>query len=288
MIEGRSAREGRVADPRTDARAEARDRFGQAVTTLWLAGDPPMKIKDIAKRSGYSATTVSDVVHGKRFPTKDVARAIITAMGADFGEVDQLWQDLNVSVHNAVPVTPAGVLDDSAAISWYQDNGEFYAACRQSIMTATREIRVTYVRQYTPDEVTSTEAADYFDAILDWAGLPGARSVKRIFGVPAPGMRARGRIIEYLRQHVAEIEQRNLRNYQARVYEYTAVADGLNMALFDQEVAFLAVSGFGPQDLSGMRIDSARCTATLVRHFDQLLAGCKELQEYIEDLDRAA
>jgi transcriptional regulator with XRE-family HTH domain len=245
-----------------------------------------MRIKDIAQRSGYSATTVSDVVHGKRFPTKDVARAIIAAMGADFGEVDQLWQDLNVSVHHAVPVAPAGVLDDSAAISWYQDNGEFYAAARQSIMTATREIRVTYVRQYAPSEVTTSEAADYFAAILDWAGLPGARSVKRIFGVPAPGLRARGRIIEFLRQHAAETEHRNLGNYQARVYEYTAVADGLNMALFDQEVAFLAVSGFGPQDLSGMRIDNARYTATLVRHFDQLLAGSKELHEYIEDLDQ--
>jgi hypothetical protein len=63
------------------------------------------------------------------------------------------------------------------------------------------------------------------------------------------------------------------------------VADGLNVALFDQDVAFLAISGFGPQDLSGMRLDSPTYTAALVKHFDQLLAGSKDLYEYIEDLD---
>lgn len=277
-----------MLDARAQARAEARSKFGEAVTALWMSGNPPMRIKDIARRSGFSATTVSDVLHGKRFPTKDVTQCIVAAIGADFNEVSQLWHELSVSVHNAVPVAPAGVFDEGISISRYQDNGEFYAAARQSIMTATREIRVTYVRQYAPDEVSSSEAAEYFAAILDWAGQPGARSVKRIWGVPTSGMRARSRIIDYLRQHLAEVEERNLKNYQARVYEYTAAADGLNVALFDQDVAFLAISGFGPQDLSGMRLDSPTYTAALVKHFDQLLAGSKELHEYFEDLDGTA
>jgi hypothetical protein len=250
-----------------------------------MRGDPPMRIKDIAERSGFSATTISDVLHGKRFPAKDVAQCIVTAMGADFGDVSELWHELSISVHNAVPVAPAGVLDEAASISRYQDNGEFYAAAHQSIMTASREIRLTYVRQYAPDEVSSSEAAEYFAAILDWAGQPGVRSVKRIWGIPVARTRARRNMLDFLRRHLSEIEGRDLRNYQARVYEYAAVADGLNMALIDQEVAYLAISGFGPQDLSGMRIDSSTFTAALTRHFDQLLAGSKELREYVDDLD---
>src|SRR5260221_12282002 len=123
--------------------------------------------------------------------------------------------------------------------------------------------------------------------MLDWAEGPGARSVKRIFGVPARESRARRKILDFLRLHLAEVEQRTLRNYQARVYEYTAQADGLNVALFDEDVAFLAISGFSAQDLTGMRIDNSQYTRYLVKHFDQLLSGCVLLADYIDQLDNS-
>ncbi|MGH3943205.1 MAG: helix-turn-helix domain-containing protein [Pseudonocardiaceae bacterium] len=274
-----------MPDPRVEVRAEARRKFGEAVSRLWLMGEPVMKIKDIASRSGFSATTVSDVLHGKRFPSKDVAQCIVTALGRDFEEIVPLWLSLSESVHQSVPVAPAGVQDELLAATWYHGNSEFYAAAQQGIDTATREIRLTYIRQYPPSDVSSSEAAQYFAAVLEWAKLPGARSVNRIFGVPTAGVRVRRNILDYLRQHLAEIELKKLKNYQARVFEYSALGDGLNMAVFDQEVSLLAVSGHGPQNLTGMRVDNVRFATYLISYFDQLLLGSEPLPEYLDRID---
>src|SRR5947209_1352815 len=54
-----------VTDPRTHSRAEARRRFGEVITKLLLKSNPDMTIREIARLSGYSTTTVSDVLHGK-------------------------------------------------------------------------------------------------------------------------------------------------------------------------------------------------------------------------------
>jgi transcriptional regulator with XRE-family HTH domain len=265
----------------SDPKAEARGKFGEAIADLWLRGGQ-MKIKEIAKRSGYSATTVSDILHGKRLPKREVAQDIVSAFNGDFSEIAELWKDLSRSVYNAIPIAPQGVEDVTLAASWYTTNSEFYAACRQGAMVAMRDIRVTYIRQCPPDEITSTEAADYFAAILDWAAEPGARSATRVFGVPADSSIARTKLLKFLRQHMEEISQRDLRNYTPLVYEYTARADGLNMALFDEEVSFLAISpGYSPQTLSGIRVDSGRYTRLLATYFNQLSSGCTQLADYL-------
>lgn len=270
--------------PLSDPKSEARTKFGEAVTSMWLRNGQ-MKIKEVAKRAGYSPTTVSDVLHGKRFPKREVAEDITKAFNGNFAEISELWQDLSESVHNAVPIAPAGVEDVTLAASWYTTNSEFYAACRESAMTATREIRVTYIRQCPPNEVTTTEATDYFAAILDWAAESGTRSVTRVFGVPVETSIARTKLLDFLQQHMQEIRRRDLRNYTPLVYEYTAKADGLNMALFDEDVAFLAISlGWNPQTLSGIRIDSPRYTRSLIVYFNQLSAGCKPLGDYLMSL----
>lgn len=272
-----------VTNPQTSPKAGARRKFGEAILKLRLKSNPDMTIKEIARCSGWGPTTVSDVLHGKRFPKKEVARDIVTAFGGDFEEISPLWDSLSELVHHVVPVAPVGVQDTQLTVTVYQDNSEFYAAARQSIETATREIRATYIRQYPPSNVTSTEAAEYFATMLDWARQPGVRSVSRIFGVPTARELARRNFLDCLRQHLAETEP--IKNYQARVYEYSALGDGLNMALFDQDVSFLAVSGHGPQNLTGMRIDDIRATALLITYFDQLLLGSEPLADYLDRID---
>src|SRR5262249_26046569 len=157
-----------------------------------------------------------------------VAVDIVGAFGGSFALLDPLWHELSRSVHNVVPVMPPGVEDDNFPASWYSTNSEFYSACRQSILTATRDIRVTYIRQCPPDEVTSAEAAEYFAAILDWAAAPG-RSATRVFGIPGQQSMARSKLLNFLHSHSREITERQLKNYTPLVYEYTARADGLNM-----------------------------------------------------------
>lgn len=275
-------RGGMVSDPK----AGPRGRFGEAMTDLWLRSGK-MMIKQIADRSGWSATTVSDILHGKRFPEPiEKAEDIVTAFGGDFEEIRQLWHKCNREMNGPSATRPEGVEDVTFPASWYTTNSEFYDACRQGIMAATQDIRVTYIRQYPPNEITSTEAAQYFAAILDWAAAPGARSVTRVYGVPAEASVARTKLLRFLRLHLQEITDRDLRNYAPLVYEYTARADGLNMALLDEDVSFLAISlGYSPQRLSGIRIDSERYTKSLITYFDQLSAGCTSLADYLAALD---
>jgi hypothetical protein len=122
--------------------------------------------------------------------------------------------------------------------------------------------------------------------MLEWAAQPGPRSVERIFGVPIANTGLRRLMISYLRQHAMDIEE--ITKYQAYVFEYTANADLLNMALFDREVAFIAVSGPHPENLSGARILDSEYAALLVSFFEQLLPGCQRLEQYLEDQDKIA
>jgi transcriptional regulator with XRE-family HTH domain len=270
-----------------DPKAGPRGRFGEAMRDLWL-GSGKMMIKQIAKRSGWSATTVSDILHGKRFPEPiEKAEDIVTAFGGNFEDIRRLWYECNREMNGPGGTRPEGVEDVTFPASWYSTNSEFYDACRQGVMSATQDIRVTYIRQCPPNEVSSTQAAEYFAAILDWAAAePGERSVTRIYGIPSEASTARTGLLRFLRMHLQEITDRDLKNYTPLVYEYTARADGLNMALFDQDVSFLAISlGYNSQKLSGIRIDNERYTRSLITYFDQLSGGCTPLRDYLPARD---
>lgn len=269
----------------SDLRAGPRARFGEAINELWL-NSGKMQIKQIAARSGWSATTVSDILHGKRFPEIQKAEEIVSTFGGNFEQIREQWHKCNREMNGPAAVRPEGVTDVTFPASWYTTNSEFYGACREGVMAAVHDIRVTYIRQCPPNEVTSTEAEQYFAAILDWATEPGARSVTRVFGVPAGPSDARTKLLQFLRLHLREINERNLKSYTPMVYEYTARADGLNMALFDTDVAFLAISvGYRAQRLNGVRFDNEQYTRSLIEYFDQLSAGCTPLTDYLAALD---
>lgn len=263
----------------SEARAEACRRWGEALQALLLRVNPGMTITEIARESGISPTAVRDIMYCNQFPKLERAQHLVAAIGADWHEIEGLWNELN-ALRRGFSAALTHV------IARYHDNSEFYAAARESISTATRQIRVTYARQYPPSRVSTPEATEYFASILDWAAKPGARSVERIFGVPVASSGARRRMVSYLQEHALEIEERGLSKYQPFAFEYTAKADLLNMALFDHEVAFIAVSGHHPENLSGVRIMDSEYTTLLVSYFEQLLPGCQPLAEYLEDQNK--
>ena len=266
----------------TRPRTEACRRWGEAVRALLQRVNPGMTITEMARESGISQTAVREQLYGNQFPGLERAQRLVAAIGADWYEIEGLWNELN-ALRRGFGAPSVSV------ITRYRDNSEFYAAAGESISTATGQIRVTYARQYPPSDVSTPEAAEYFASMLDWAAQPGARSVERIFGVPIASSGARGRMLSYLHQHALEIEEKGLSKYQPYVFEYTAKADLLNMALFDREVAFIAVSGHHhPENLSGVRIMDSEYAALLVSHFEQLLPGCQRLADYLEDQNGAA
>jgi hypothetical protein len=266
-------------------RVEACRRFGEAIKALWLGANPDLPYREIAQAAGTGTTTVSDVMAGRRFPKKDLAQRIVRGFGGDFNELSDLWDDLNALQRGAARSSAQNTDSPSQAITRFRDNSEFYGAARESILAATDQIRVTYARQYPPNGVITPEAKKYFATMLDWAAQAEHRSVTRVFGVPVESPDARKRVTDYLVQHRAEVERRKLWNYEVCVFEYTARADLLNMALFDEDVAYIAISGHHPRNLSGIRVTDSEYTTLLVAHFEQLLAGCKSLTDYLNDLE---
>ena len=81
-------------------------------------------------------------------------------------------------------------------------------------------------------------------------------------------------------QHRAETQQ--VLNYEARVLPWHTSADGLNMALLDESVAFLAFSGGGRQKLNGFSVQDATFVKYFLAHFDQLWYGLEPLENYLE------
>lgn len=272
------------AGSRSGPGPRSRETFSQKLREIKSINCPDMPLKKLATECHCSPTTISDIIHGKRWPRREQAESIVRVLGGDWSEVGRLWQDL-YNPANSYQDAPKDVGDEDAAMSWYEDNGEFYAAGRQAVDLAASCIRVTYIRQWTPDKLTSREAADYFASILDWAELPGVRSAMRVFGVPTGDEEMRSDIIGFLRDHHKTVRERNLKNYTPKVYEYSVSADGVNMAIFDEDVSFIVVSGTNAQRLEGMRIVNKRYTQMMIRYFDQLFLACVPLSRYLASLN---
>jgi len=89
-------------------------------------------------------------------------------------------------------------------------------------------------------------------------------------------------MLRWMQAHHKETE--NIHNYEARVIRWTSSGDGLNMALFDRDTSFLAISGQGGrQHLSGFSVTSDRFIVYLASYFDQLWTTLEPLGRFLED-----
>jgi transcriptional regulator with XRE-family HTH domain len=254
--------------------AVPRERFALELQELHRsAGKPTQQV--LANAMHCSHATVSAILNGRRFPSWEHTRAFVKACMGDESEWLKKWiQADRESRSGGVSYTPDLALPDSSVLrpAWYLDNEQFYLNAAERVRAARSRILVTYVRRRPPDHYTSEAAAAYFKAVLDWARQPGARSVRRIIGIPNNEMR------DWAIQHYEET--RDIRNYDARVVRWGLEADGINMALFDDSTAFLAFSGVASQELSGFRVDSVEFLRYFVGYFDQLWACGTALEQY--------
>ncbi|MFD0210627.1 hypothetical protein ACFVH9_16185 [Streptomyces hirsutus] len=172
------------------------------------------------------------------------------------------------------------------AAHWYRNNREFYEAAGERARQARSEIRVTYTRRYPPTQYTTPASAAYFKAILDWAGEDSddERSVRRIIGVPERDGRPDADMFAWARQHYDDT--RHILTYEASVLRWTATADGLNMALIDDSVVFLAFSGGPRQKLNGLSIEDPTFMTYFAAYFDQLWAALTPLGTYLGDMEQ--
>ncbi|MCX5399064.1 helix-turn-helix transcriptional regulator [Streptomyces sp. NBC_00102] len=278
----------------------------------------------IARRMGCGRSTVSAIVNGRRFPNWENTAAFAVALGVDPSKLRRRWTEVDREIEEAskagsplaqhslaqpssarlpstqlplaqnplaqLPLLGAAQAGGEAQLAahWYRNNREFYEAAADRVARASTEIRVTYTRRYPPTQYTTPASADYFRAILDWAGEDSAdeRSVRRIIGIPERDGRPDGDMLDWAREH--HEETRGILTYEANAMRWNAAADGLNMALIDDSVVFLAFSGGPRQKLNGLSIEDPMFMSYFAAYFDQLWAALPPLGTYLDEVaDRA-
>lgn len=279
--------------------ASAQLAFAKRLRDLRLHAGHPSE-QWLANQVQVSRTTISDILNGRRFPQWDIVKRFVVACGEDPADWRQPWLDAatarDTQLHAPprseealeqpmVAELPIGRAHLSAV--WYRDNPEFYRAAAEQLRKTQSEIRVTYVRRSPPTHYTSSASADYFQAVLDWARASDCsddtqRSVRRIIGIrenngiPDPGL------LGWAWQHHDETS--DILNYEARVLRWQVAADGLNMALLDDRVAFLAFSDGSRQKLNGFSIEDPTFLHYFVGYFDQLWHNLVPLDDYLGDM----
>ncbi|PNE32052.1 hypothetical protein AF335_20085 [Streptomyces eurocidicus] len=251
----------------------------------------------LARRMGCGRSTVSAILNGRRFPHWEHTAAFVEACGEDPSRWRDRWLRADRQIEEGSkglrsPVTPLPLAagpeaegDALLAAYWYRDNREFYEAAAAHARRARSEIRVTYTRRYPPTQYTTRASAEYFRTILDWAGEDSddERSVRRIIGIPERDGLPDRDMLSWARQH--HQDSKHILNYEANVLRWTAAADGLNMALIDDSVVFLAFSGGSRQRLNGFSVEDPTFMSYFAAYFDQLWAGLRPLGAYLAEVD---
>ncbi|MFI5863403.1 helix-turn-helix domain-containing protein [Streptomyces sp. NPDC051546] len=249
----------------------------------------------LARAVGCARSTVSAFLNGHRFPSWEHASGLVRACGGDPDGWHERWLRASRAIEErkkdpvaepdrdpeVSPLAPDAVGGALLAAHWYRDNREFYEAARACVLKARSEIRVTYTRRYPPSQYTTPASAAYFRAVLDWAETSSEdeRSVRRIIGMPEHEGIADPDMLAWARGH--HEDSRHILNYEANVLRWPAAADGLNMALIDDNVVFLAFSGGPRQRLNGFRVEDPVFMNYFSAYFDQLWAALPPLSAYL-------
>lgn len=285
--------------------------FTARLREIYLGAGAPNQT-ELARKMHVARPSVSAFLNARRFPTWTDAEALIKACGSPDREVERLRAEWirtrkalegNPNLLNPTAARPDGAQaamsgispedigtlesfshatsalpfdepkQENVTITWFDDNEEFYSTAAERLLVAKRKLLATYIRRHPPSYYTSDAAAKYFQAVLDWAREPGARSVRRILCVPNAEM------YEWAIQH--EAETREIRNYEVRVVPWQLDADSFNLALMDDSISFIAFSGTAFQDLSGLEAFSEKLNRRFTDYFEQFWAGGTDLRSYL-------
>ncbi|MFF0357289.1 MULTISPECIES: helix-turn-helix domain-containing protein [unclassified Nocardia] len=275
----------RTATDRFAAKLRAhRERFG----------NPTQQV--LAGRMMISRAMVADWLSGNRFPSWRHTEALVVACepalaenAAELREWQSLWEqtraDRDAERYGSGPADVLVREDTSTSListTWYRDNPEFYSAAARQVRAATQEIRCTYLRAHPPTSFASSASADYFEAVLDWARSCGneQRSARRVIAAPTRNGVVVPSMLDWLRSH--RDQTAGILSYEANVIDWSAVVDGVSMALLDDTVAFLAFSGGGRQKLNGFSVTDRNFVGYYIVNFEQMWSASTPLAEFLD------
>lgn len=270
----------------------------------------------VARESSCSRTTIKAVLDGERFPQRQfIERFVVTCVPEgiererQLAKIRALWEETFETIREirlsqrASEARPDNVdeadIDEQVLlasqsaerdrknfekalvpVTFYRNNSEFYSAAAEYARSASSIMRLTYLRHVPPVQITSQEAADYFAAVLEWARQPGHRSALRIISAPMSGQAPEPIMLNWIKSHYVDVQE--VLNYDVRILPWMPRGDGLNMALFDEDTVFVAVSGESRQHVNGLTLSGRRVHQYFADHFTQLWHNAEPIQSFVQ------
>ncbi|MFI0374016.1 hypothetical protein ACH35V_39675 [Actinomadura sp. 1N219] len=126
------------------------------------------------------------------------------------------------------------------------------------------------------DRDTGDAAEEYFAELSNWPLLQGARSMCRLICLPNREM------VDWARGH--HESSGDLPNYEVRVVDWQISADPVNLAVFDDTVAFLTFAAGTAQEMTGFRIDDRNLVRDAAGYFGRLWSSGIPLADRLREL----
>lgn len=246
------------------------------------AGRPKQQV--LAAAMHCSHATVSAILNGHRFPSWDQTAAFVRACHGDAQAWRARWVDADREI--GAELSPdrgdEALLQPSSPSFQHLTGRNHYKALAAQIRETRSRILTTYIRVTPPlyfvgftDRDTGEAAAEYFAELGNWPLLQGPRSMCRLICLSNREM------IEWARRH--HESSRDLPNYEVRVVDWQINADPVNLAVFDDTVAFLTFAQGTTQEMSGFRIDDRNLVRDATGYFGRLWSGSTPLADRLGD-----
>lgn len=137
--------------------------------------------------------------------------------------------------------------------------------------------RLTHIRDNPPADF-GEHASGWFEAVVEWLEAVPERSVRRLIAVRNEAM--------YLWAEQLQQVGSKIARFQVRVVTWTIDAPAINVAIIDDNVVFLAVTGEMLERTRGIAVEDTSVAHYFSDYYNNLWHCAQPLGEYLQDHSR--
>lgn len=150
---------------------------------------------------------------------------------------------------------------------------QMYSELNRAVDSATSSLDLTHIRDQRP-EAFGEEAEKYNARITVWLKEAPGRSVRRIISANHPDMQA------WAKDLLTEVKVTP--GYHVKVVDWSINAPAPNLAIIDQRLVFLALSGDLPERTKGFVVEDPTTAEYFTDYYAGLWNAANDLEEYVK------
>lgn len=160
------------------------------------------------------------------------------------------------------------------SVQTYPTVDAYYIDLRHAVNEATVSLDLTHIRNQAPPEFVGREPSEYFKQVRDWVGASDSRSIRRIISIKNAEM------LTWAKQLAEEIE--GIPRYRVSVLDWSIESPAINLAIVDQRVVFMAITGETIERTRGIAVEDEHVAAYFVEYYNTLWREAQPLQKFLQ------